>query len=136
MADKTIAQKLQIKEGEQVLIVNAPKRYKVGALPKNAAIVRIAAKAVDVIQVFVTSKKELKERLWELKPSLKPKGILWVTYPKGTSSMETDLNRDIIRKFAQPLGFETVAIFSVDEVWSALRLKVRSDDLSRQRKSD
>ncbi len=58
------------------------------------------------------------------KASLKPGGLLWLTYPKGTSQFKVDINRDSIRAYAESNGFKTVAMISVDETWSALRLKV------------
>ena len=59
-----------------------------------------------------------------LKPSLKPQGLLWVTYPKGTSKMKVDVNRDIIREYSETIGLKTVAQIAIDETWSALRLKI------------
>ena len=126
MPDKTIAQKLAIKEASRVFIVNAPRGYKskLGALPGNARVVATPTKGIDVIQVFVASRKELEAHLPKLKPLLAPRGILWVTYPKGTSKTRTDINRDNIRAYARSLGLEAVAIFAVDDEWSALRLKM------------
>ncbi len=49
--------------------------------------------------------------------------MLWVTYPKGTSKVKADINRDIIREYARTIGLEAVALVSVDDTWSALRLK-------------
>jgi hypothetical protein len=54
---------------------------------------------------------------------LKPEGILWITYPKGKGDIQSDINRDIIRIYALTVGLTTVAIFSVDKDWAALRLK-------------
>lgn len=122
-----MAQKLQIRDGHRVLIVNPPKGYKestVRGLSKKIVVLKEARAPVDIIQIFVTSKKELGEQLGRLKPLLDPKGILWVTYPKGTSKIQADINRDSIRQQAQTLGLEAVAIFSVDNDWSALRLKL------------
>ncbi len=79
---------------------------------------------VNFIQVFVTSREELERQLGKLKSALSPKGLLWVTYPKGTSKVKTDVNRDIIREFAQPVGLQAVAMVSIDDTWSALRLKI------------
>lgn len=83
---------------------------------------------VDLIQVFVTKRKEFDEQLPKLKSFLKPKGILWITYPKGTSKMAREskvkINRDIIWKIAEPLGLRPVAMISVDDSWSAMRLKI------------
>ncbi len=125
MPDKTIAQKLAIKEGHKVLFVNAPKGYKasLGAMPKKVVILAKPTEPVDVVQVFVASRKELEARLPQLKAVLAPQGTLWVTYLKGTSKHKTDINRDSVRAYARALGLEAVAIFSVDDDWSALRLK-------------
>ena len=54
---------------------------------------------------------------------MKPKGLLWVTYSKGASKAVVNINRDIIAEFAQTVGFQAVAIVSVDDKWAALRLK-------------
>ena len=80
----------------------------------------------DLAQVFVSSKKELETSLKKIKSSLKPSGLLWLTYPKGTSKVKTDINRDIIREYVEANGFKTVSLISVDDTWSALRLKVFS----------
>ncbi len=126
MSDKTVARKLLIKENYKVLFINEPENYKaiLGELPKNVTILTVPCESVDFIQFFVTSKKELEDNLNELKSYLGPKGLFWVTYPKGTSKIKTDINRDIIRKYAKSIKLETVAMISVDDTWSALRLKL------------
>jgi hypothetical protein len=65
-----------------------------------------------------------KRNLKRLKPILTPKTIFWVTYLKGTAKIKTDINRDTIRTYAESLGLIGIFIFSVDEDWSALRLKM------------
>ncbi len=77
----------------------------------------------DLIQLFVGSRKELEANLLPLKGCLKPKGLLWVSYPKETSKVKTDINRDTIGLYAQSIGLQPVAMISIDETWSALRLK-------------
>ena len=127
MSQKPVAQRLVIKENYKVLLVNEPKGYRsmLGRLPANVAVLtEPTSKPVDLIQVFVTSKKELEDKLAKLKSVLNPKGLLWVTYPKGTSKVKTDINRDIIREFAQTIGLQAVAMVSIDETWAALRLKI------------
>ena len=125
MSQKPVAHKLQIKENYTVLLINEPKAYRnmLGALPKGVKILTQPSGQADLIQVFVTSGKELKAQLNALKPLLKTGGLLWVTYPKGTSEVKTDINRDIIREFAQSLRLQAVAMVSIDDTWSALRLK-------------
>ncbi len=127
MSDKTIAQKLQVKEGYRVLFVNAPKDYYktiLSCMPKGVIIETKSAGQYDIIQTFITSQREIEDQLVKLKSVLKPKGILWATYPKGTSEFKGDINRDTIREYASSIGLQAVAIFSVDQNWSALRLKL------------
>jgi hypothetical protein len=126
MSDKSVAEKLLMKPGQKVLLVKTPKGYKalLGEIPKGVKVLKEAAEAIDLIQVFVASRADLEEQLPGLKPLLAPKGLLWVTYPKGTSKQKSDINRDSIAAYANTIGLQAVAIFSVDDDWSALRLKV------------
>jgi len=122
---KSVTEKLMIKEGQKFLLLNEPSNYRglVGRLPNKVTISTEPKGQYEVIQVFVASKNELNQRLPRLKTSLASDGIVWVTYPKGTSNMKTDINRDSIRECAQTIGLEADAIFSVDDDWSALRMK-------------
>lgn len=126
MPDKSVAEKLLIKDNYKVLLVNEPKDYRatLGKLPAGAKVSTEASGSFDLIQVFVSSKKELETSLKKVKGSLKLGGLLWVTYPKGTSKVKVDINRDIIREYAESDGFKAVAMIAVDDTWSALRLKV------------
>ncbi len=126
MSDKSIAQKLLLKEGRTVRFVNAPPGYvaSLGALPPGVKALKATGPAADVTQVFVASRAELEKHVPRLKSALAPGGILWVTYPKGTSKMKSDVNRDSIAAYAHTVGMEVVSIISVDDDWSALRLKV------------
>jgi hypothetical protein len=126
MPDKTVAEKLLIKEGYRVLILNEPKEYVsvLGKMPQNVIVLARPDGPADLIQLFVTSRKELEAQFPGLKAALKPKGLFWVTYPKGTSKIKADINRDTIAAYAQSIGLQAVAMVSVDDTWSALRLKV------------
>lgn len=127
VSEKTVAQKLQIKPGQKLLLVNAPENYVEQlsiSLPEDALLSSPRKSSADVIQVFVRSKKEMRELLPKVRKMVSPKGIIWATCPKGSSSMKSDVNRDIIRFYVEKVGLEAVAIFSVDDNWSALRLKI------------
>ncbi len=128
MSDKTVARKLLIKPGYRVLFVNAPEDFEstLGELPPDVTVLprkEEPAGPLDLVQVFVTTHAELAAQLDRVRPALKPSGLLWITYPKGTSGVATDVNRDTIRQYAQSVGFQAVAMVSVDGTWSALRLK-------------
>jgi agmatine/peptidylarginine deiminase len=125
MSDKTIVQKLFIKPGFKFLLVNPTDGYivKMGELPPGATLLSDSTCLVDAIQVFVENRAELEAQLPRLKELMAPNGMIWVTYHKGTSKVKTDIHRDSINAYAKSLGLEGVAIISIDEDWSALRLK-------------
>ena len=125
MSDKSIAARLFIKPGYKVLLVNPPNGYldQMGELPTGVIILSDSSCLVEVIQVFVANRAELEAELPKLKELLAPKGMIWVTYHKGTSKVKTDINRDTINAYAHSIGLEGVAMISIDEDWSALRLK-------------
>ena len=126
MSQRSIVQKLLIKNNQVVMIVNEPSGYKslMGELPSNVTVVSDVKKAADLIQVFVTSRKELEDQLKRIRAIVNPKTLLWVTYPKGTSKIKTDINRDVIANYARSIGLRPVALVSVNDIWSALRLRL------------
>ncbi|HSQ25913.1 MAG TPA: DUF3052 family protein [Anaerolineales bacterium] len=126
MSNKSIADKLMIKPGRSVLLVNPFEGYLdlLGFLSENTVHLNETSNPVDIIQLFVKSQQELEDFLPKLKSSLKPGGMIWVTYTKGTSKLAGDIHRDKINAYAKSLGMEGIAIISIDKDWSALRLKV------------
>ena len=125
MSEKSIAQKLFIKPGSKFLLVDPPDGYlaRMGMMPTGVILLNESSTPVEAIQVFVDNRLELEQQLPRLKDLLTPKGMLWVTYHKGTSRVKTDIHRDTINAYAQSIGLEGVAMISIDEEWSALRLK-------------
>jgi hypothetical protein len=126
MSDKSITEKLLIKTNYKVLLIKTPPNYRsqMGNLPTGAAIIENPEQGPDLVQAFVTSKRELEEQLATLKPILKAKTMFWVTYPKGTSKIKADINRDTINAYARTIGLIGIAMVSIDDTWSALRLKL------------
>lgn len=133
MSQKPIFQKLLIKDNYKVLFVNEPNGYRqmLGTLPGGVVVLSQPAKGVDLIQVFVTSKKGLEYQLDELKSILDANGLLWVTYPKESSKMKADINRDVIREYAQSIELQAVSLVSINDTWSALRLRIPKGTLSK-----
>jgi predicted CoA-binding protein len=126
MSDKPIVQRLSLKPGYQFLLINPPAGYTaaMGELPAGVRLLGEVNTPVEAIQVFVRNRQELEALLPRLKQQMAPKGMLWVTYHKGTSKVKTDINRDTINAYAQTLGMQGVAMISIDEDWAALRLKL------------
>jgi hypothetical protein len=127
VSQKAVAQKLLIKENYRILLLNEPEGYRsmLGELPPNTRVSTEASSGpFDLIQVFAASRKELEDFLPKVKALLNKKGLLWVTYPKGMLKVKTDINRDSIREFAAGISLQAVAMVSIDETWSAMRLKL------------
>ena len=73
--------------------------------------------------VFVNNEKEFIDFLTKQLKSMEPDSVLWFAYPKGTSGIPTDINRDVLRVKAETFGITTVAAISIDNTWSALRFR-------------
>ncbi len=123
---KTVAQKLMLKPGQRLLVIDPPDGFlaALGELPPDAELLPPSAKQADTIQVFVSSLFDLRRAIPALKPRLARNGAIWVTYPKGMGNKPGGIHRDIIREYASTVGLQAVSLFSVDSTWSALRLKI------------
>lgn len=125
MSNKSISQRLFIKAGFRVALIGAPDNFidQIGDLPEKVIITRSVGKTTNIVQAFVDSKEKLIDFLDNLFTE-NNELIVWIAYPKGTSKIRTDINRDIISKIAQDnYGMKSVAMISVDEKWSSIRFK-------------
>jgi len=109
MSDKSVAQKLFIRENHTVLLLNAPKGYKeaLGKLPKGVKIVTKSSTPVDFIQLFAATKADMIRLFRQAKPLLKRDGLLWATYPKA-GQMNTDLKREVVWECGQVVEMQAV----------------------------
>ena len=122
-----LAKKLGISEGTTVVAVDAPKNYR-GLLEPLPAAVRFAPKidkTTDIVHVFSTKKSELARALGAYRKGLGPNTAVWVSWPKKSSGVRTDLTEDVIREVALPMGLVDIKVCAVDETWSGLKLVIR-----------
>jgi len=80
------------------------------------------AKSANTL-VFINNNKEYLSFLKKDLKSIEPDSVLWFAYPKGTSKIKTDINRDTIRVTGEEFGITTVTAVSIDDTWSALRFR-------------
>lgn len=83
--------------------------------------------AYDAVQVFATDSRELNYYVPLAEPALKRKGVLWVAYPKKSSGIKSDLNRDSGWEAITSLGYAPVRQVAINETWSSLRFKHESE---------
>jgi hypothetical protein len=77
----------------------------------------------DWIQLFVKTQKELDKQLPRVIKALKPESILWISFPKGTSKIQTDLTRDKGWDSLKKADLKWVNLVSVNATWSAFALR-------------
>lgn len=75
------------------------------------------------IGFFNEDRQMLEAYLYSLKETIKDSGALWIAYHKSSSSVDTDVNRDIIAEYGTSMDLKGVAIVSINDNWSGLRFK-------------
>ena len=123
---KPLAQKLGIKADMKVTAINAPPGYRklLGQLPPGAKF----SISNEFIHLFAKRRADLEKQLSILRRKIADTGTLWVSWPKKSSGVATDITEDVIRAVALPLGFVDVKVCAVDETWSGLKLMVRREN--------
>ncbi len=125
MSLKPLAQRLFIKKGYRIALLNMPEDYEIYGLPSEVTISHNLSDTYDMIQIFTQTQEQVKNELDRLKSHLKASGALWISYPKGTkkAKLPTDMSRDILYRLMLDIGVKASYEASVDDVWSALRFK-------------
>jgi hypothetical protein len=83
---------------------------------------------IEMAHLFVFRRSELSEYLARLRKLLAPHGTIWVSWPKKSSKVVTDLTEDVVRNEALPLGLVDIKVCAVDDVWSGLKLMIRKSE--------
>jgi len=122
-----LAKKLGFKPGSRVLLVAAPANYRelVDPLPEGVKLATRLADTTDIVHLFVTRKSDLATSLAAYRAKLKPEAVVWVSWPKKSAKVATDVTEHTVRELALPLGFVDIKVCAVDETWSGLKLVVR-----------
>ena len=127
---RPLVQKLGIKSGSKIIILNAPPDYDqtLGPLPDGVTLAKTLDDPLDFIHFFTKSNIELESRFNDLKQALAYDGMLWISWPKKASKVETDLDENIIRDTGLAKGLVDVKVAAVDAVWSGLKFVYRLED--------
>lgn len=126
MSNQTVLEKLQLKDEKNLLIQGLPsaieKQFAKLTYAKNVTPL-LKSKKVDFALVFALSQNQLNNVLKEVFPALHEETKLWVAYPKTTSKIVSDLNRDCSWEMLTQNEYECVRQVALDHVWSAMRFK-------------
>ena len=135
-----LVQKLGIKPGHRVALVNAPNNFAktLGQLPERVALdwrMPTASRTPDCVVWFVLGRAELLRRIGVLRTRMAPTNCLWVCWPKRASGIQTYMTEDAIREVALPIGLVDNKVCAVDATWSGLRLVIRLELRSARTRS-
>ena len=129
-SDTTLLKKLGIKEGARLTLVNAPDGFarELGQFPKDAVQLSATAKDLDFILFFTTSVASLQKTFSKLAARLRPNGMIWISWPKKSSGVTTDLTFNNVQRIGLNAGLVDVKICAINDTWSGLKFVYRIQD--------
>ena len=122
MPESSLAKKMKLKPGSRAAIINVPEDY-LNELKYDSEISQKLSGKFDWIQIFVKNKSEADTLVPKAVKALKSESMLWLSFPKGTSKIQTDLTRDKGWDVLQTLDLKWITLISVNETWSAFALR-------------
>ena len=128
--------KLGYVTGARVWTPGAPASYvKLLTLPAdvNVTWLKQLEPGLKFVHLFTDEAAVLKKHLTQLRRGIAPDGVVWISWPKKTSGVPTDITEDTIRTLCLPLGFVDIKVCAVDETWSGLKFVVRLKDRLKDR---
>lgn len=138
---QTLLEKLQLADEKNLLIQGLPssieKQFSKLSFAKNMTPL-LKSRKIDFALVFAVNENQLNGILMDVMPSLKGESKFWVAYPKSTSKIVTDLNRECSWNRLTCEGYESIERVELDHVWTAMRFTrgeaQRGDDVVHSRK--
>ena len=132
---RPLPDKLGYKEGQKIAFVGLPDEL--SELASSAEFGKVAKRQnwsrplggrdYDIIHAFTSSREEMAAGLPRLRRALKSDGMIWVSWPKKSAKVATDVTEDLVRSEALKYDLVDVKVAAVDNIWSGLKLVVRVD---------
>jgi hypothetical protein len=122
-----VAKKLQIRPGDVVALVGAPRGWTVPDLPEGARIRRTLRSGAEVVIAFVRRAAELDGVLRAVSSVLGPDDAVWFLWPRRAAGHESDVTDTVVRKVVLRTGLVDVKVAAVGEAWSGLRFVWRKE---------
>ncbi|MEM7476766.1 MAG: DUF3052 domain-containing protein [Planctomycetota bacterium] len=122
---KPLHKKLGLKAGHLCLLIRAPEHFH--DLVQDAEDVRFVTRkcSSDVVHLFCRKKADLRPLFERAIQSIKEGGMIWISWPKKSSSLYKDLSEQDLRDHVLPLGWVDVKVCAVDADWSGLKFLKR-----------
>ena len=122
-----LARKLGIAAGCRLYLRDAPDDYAalVAPLPEGVRLVSRIAADTDIIHVFATRRAQLERALRASLGAMRADAVVWVSWPKKSAGLPSELTEDTVRELALPLDLVDIKVCAIDATWSGLKLVVR-----------
>jgi hypothetical protein len=88
--------------------------------------------AVDMVHVFATEAAALGDRLAGYRDAIKPDGMVWVSWPKKSSGVPTDLTDQVVRQAGLRHGLVDIKVCAIDDTWSGLKFVIPRDQRGKR----
>lgn len=123
MTESALARKMKRRPGGRAAIIGAHAGYQTASFAGMPRAGPSLTGTFDWIQILVRREVELRQLAPKAARALKPEGMLWISFPKGSSKIQTDLTCDKGWESLEKLDLRWVTLISVDETWSAFALR-------------
>jgi hypothetical protein len=122
-----LAKKLGIAPGARLYLQAAPDNYAelLAPLPADVQTVSHLDAHTDVAHLFATRRTLLAPALRDARARMRDDALVWVSWPKKSAGVPSDITEDVVRELALPLGLVDVKVCAIDETWSGLKLVLR-----------
>jgi hypothetical protein len=123
---KPVVQKLGIRPGFCIFVDGAPAAYGdvVGPLPADVRIAKRLKAPLDMVHLFALQAAGLAARLRRCRDAIRPDGMIWISWPKKSSGVATDLTDVVVRATALSLGLVDIKVCAIDDIWSGLKFVI------------
>ena len=124
MTGTSLVEKLKLKPGKRAAVIHPPQGYleSLEPLPDGVELFDRLEGSFSWIQIFVQNTGELEQLAPQAIAALEPESLLWISFPKGASGIQTDLTRDKGWESLEGAGLKWINLVSVSETWSRRRM--------------
>ncbi len=125
-----LVRKLGVKPGFRIKTKNAPANYRslLKPLPDDVTISTQMRSNIDLWHLFTAKRQELDRQLEIAQKQIHQDGMIWVSWPKKSSGVPSEITEDTIRETALPRGLVDIKVCAVDDTWSGLKLVIRKEN--------
>lgn len=122
-----LGKKLGLKEGMKIRLAHAPGHYfdLFTDMPQRLEWIKDKKTKKNLIHYFTTEVSDLLKNMSTLKEEIETDGIIWISWPKKSAKIQTNITENDIRDIALKNGLVDIKVCAVDDVWSALKLVIR-----------